>query len=291
MSRWFRFYDEVLNDRKVQKLSPDLFKGWVNLLCLASAGDGEIGTVDDVAFSLRMSDDDATELVAQLVRADLIELTETGMRPHAWDKRQFKSDVSTDRVKRFRETKRNVSETVDETSPEQSRTETDTDTKQSFAPPDAAPARERKSRKKPNVTWPDAFKADREYMRQYGFSDADFAREYERFKNHAKSTDRRCADWDAAWRNWVLKAAEFAGKSRKSDANTSVEVFQVWPGTPEWKAWMEFLRTSPKNRFAYSAMVETENIGIDKAHAFSTRWPPDHEAAKEPAEPQQEHAA
>jgi hypothetical protein len=37
------------------------------------------------------------------------------MSPHNWDKRQYKSDVSTERVKRFRNGKRNVSETPPET--------------------------------------------------------------------------------------------------------------------------------------------------------------------------------
>ncbi|NIX78220.1 hypothetical protein [Microvirga terricola] len=30
MSRWFRFYDAVLDDLKIQKLSPHIFKAWVN---------------------------------------------------------------------------------------------------------------------------------------------------------------------------------------------------------------------------------------------------------------------
>jgi len=51
------------------------------------------------------------------------------MEPHNWNGRQYKSDVSTDRVKRYRERKRNVSgnddETANETPPEQNRTDTD----------------------------------------------------------------------------------------------------------------------------------------------------------------------
>ncbi len=33
--------------------------------------------------------------------------------------------------------------------------------------------------------------------------------EAEKFKNHALERDRRCVDWKAAWRNWVIKAIEF----------------------------------------------------------------------------------
>lgn len=35
----------------------------------------------------------------------------------------------------------------------------------------------------------------------------------ERFQNHAQTTDRRCRDWGAAWRNWVSSAIERAGGS------------------------------------------------------------------------------
>jgi len=33
---WFRFYNDALDNPKVQLLPSDLFKTWVNLLCIAS---------------------------------------------------------------------------------------------------------------------------------------------------------------------------------------------------------------------------------------------------------------
>ncbi|PWB94693.1 hypothetical protein C5689_06410 [Methylosinus sporium] len=39
-------------------------------------------------------------------------------------------------------------------------------------------------------------------------------REYERFQNHALQNDRRCRDWDAAFRNWLVGYVE----RRKRDA-------------------------------------------------------------------------
>jgi hypothetical protein len=56
--------------------------------------------------------------LAQLHAAGLLDKTETGFTPHNWNGRQYKSDVSTERVKRFRQHKRNVSSTVTETAPE-----------------------------------------------------------------------------------------------------------------------------------------------------------------------------
>jgi len=127
MSRWFRFYAEALDDPKVQKLDPSTFKHWVNLLCLAAKNDGVLPAQDDIAFALRIDDIACQSLLDRLLIAGLIDILKGGpngsrIAPHGWSARQYKSDVSTDRVKRFRERSRNVSETPPDTD-----TETDTD--------------------------------------------------------------------------------------------------------------------------------------------------------------------
>jgi hypothetical protein len=121
MSRWFRFYDEALNDPKVQRLSGDLFKVWVNFLCLASKNDGLVMRAD-VTFALRFIDEkDADFFLGKLIELDLIEERGDVLTPHNWRKRQYKSDSSTKRVKQFRKRRGNVSETPPDT--EQNRAE------------------------------------------------------------------------------------------------------------------------------------------------------------------------
>lgn len=126
MSRWFRFYEGALDDPKVQTLPADDFKSWVNILCVACRNDGILPSVDALAFMLRMESNACRTLVERLVNAGLIDRMNGGPNgsrhaPHGWNKRQYKSDTSTKRVKRFRER----SEAVTETPPD---TETDTDT-------------------------------------------------------------------------------------------------------------------------------------------------------------------
>lgn len=125
--RWFRLYDEVLNDPKVQNLSADMFKMWVNILCLASKNDGVLPPISDVAFALRCNAGAVTEAFHILLEAKLLTVTKNQhgevYQPHNWAKRQFKSDTSSDRVKRHRERKKTVSCNVTETAP-------DTDTEQ-----------------------------------------------------------------------------------------------------------------------------------------------------------------
>ena len=126
MTRWFRLYDDVLNDPKVQRLSGESFKFWINMLCIASKNGGVLPGIEDMAFALRVSNDVCTSLIDELKTCGLIDGSKR-LVPHGWEKRQYKSDTSTDRVKRFRERSRNVTETVSETAPDTD-TETDTET-------------------------------------------------------------------------------------------------------------------------------------------------------------------
>ena len=110
--KWFRFYNEVLDDPKVQKLHPALFKHWVNLLCLASEmGDaGDLPDEDAIAFRLRVRPFEARKIIDSLVDAELIERTsdaetaQTSRRlcVHNWQGRQRSSDNSAARVARHR---------------------------------------------------------------------------------------------------------------------------------------------------------------------------------------------
>lgn len=123
MSRWFRYHTEALNDPKVQKLDGDTFKGWVNLLCLAAQNDGKLPPIEDVAFALRETENGARTLIERLANGGLIDKLNGGRdgvsyAPHGWSKRQYKSDTSTDRVKRFRQRSKTVTETPPDTETE-----------------------------------------------------------------------------------------------------------------------------------------------------------------------------
>lgn len=122
MNHWWRAYNEAVNDPKLQLLSDSLFRSWFNLMCIASGNDGELPSVSSLAFTLRMKPEKVMGVLTQLSNSGLLDKTESGFTPHNWNGRQYKSDVSTDRVKRFRQAKRNVSSAVPETPPE---TETD----------------------------------------------------------------------------------------------------------------------------------------------------------------------
>jgi predicted transcriptional regulator len=102
--QWFRFYVEALNDPKVQRLEPNLFRTWVNILCVARENDGDLPKLEDLAFRLRIDKTDAQRAVESLIERGLLDRQPSGgLRPHNWDERQYQSDTSTSRVKRFRQ--------------------------------------------------------------------------------------------------------------------------------------------------------------------------------------------
>jgi hypothetical protein len=123
MSQWFRFYEGALDDPKVQTLPGDDFKAWVNILCVACRQGGSLPSVPALAFMLRMDGNACQTLVERLVNAGLIDRRNGGPNgvhyaPHGWDKRQYKSDGSTGRVKRFRDRSKPVTETPPDTETE-----------------------------------------------------------------------------------------------------------------------------------------------------------------------------
>lgn len=123
--RWFRFYYDSLNDSKVQSLSPETYKFWVNCLCLASQNDGVLPHQEDIGFALRLRMPATLKHLEKLRKSGLLDDNDGALSPHNWDGRQFKSDTSNERVKRHRKRSCNVTGAVTVAPPD---TDTDTDT-------------------------------------------------------------------------------------------------------------------------------------------------------------------
>lgn len=125
---WFRLHAKILNDPRVQTLDPFVFKLYINALCHACLleNDGQLGTLDDVSFAFRETKEAVSSAFHALIERGLVATVDETFHIPQWRKKQFKSDTSTERVKRFRKR----CETVSETAPEQSRTDTDTEQKE-----------------------------------------------------------------------------------------------------------------------------------------------------------------
>lgn len=122
---WFRFYTEALYDRKLRRLTPAQRWLWVAILGAARqscvpgyllVSERHAMDEDDLADVAGMSTKQVAASIPVFLAAGLIDVDVHLGCWHvpAWNERQFESDVSTDRVKRFRERCKAVSETPSE---------------------------------------------------------------------------------------------------------------------------------------------------------------------------------
>ena len=114
--KWYRFYNEVYRDPKVQSLRPELFRFWVNVMCIVSESEPR-GLVPDEAILKRLlclSGPSVKRYLSDLEEAALLcrESAErapedrkgTGdpLMPHNWDERQPDSDDEAKRKREYR---------------------------------------------------------------------------------------------------------------------------------------------------------------------------------------------
>ena len=117
---WFRLYSEFATDPKVQMMSEANQRRFIMVLCMRCSNDHVTLHDDEVAFQLRISNEEWAATKAIFLARDLINEDNS---PTAWDKRQFVSDSSAERVARHRAKKKEACN-VTVTPPD---TETDTE--------------------------------------------------------------------------------------------------------------------------------------------------------------------
>lgn len=203
MSRWFRAYGEVLNDPKVQCLPLDAFKAWHNALSLAcnlNSKDGKIGTLPEIAFAFRETKESVSSAFHPLIEGGLIVTVDETFQIVSWKKRQYKSDTSTDRVKRFRDRSRNVTETAPDTD-----TDTDTLGKPSVAAHRAARLPIGFSLPAEWVEWA---QKEKSWPVETVKIEAD---NFVDFWNAKSGRDATKKDWQATWRNWIRNSRRAPG--------------------------------------------------------------------------------
>lgn len=127
---WFRMYTDFLNDPKMIALAFEDQRHFIGILALKSDGaleaDVEESLMDRiVAQRLWIDHGIIRDVKKRLVAAGLIN---ANWQPLAWDKRQFKSDSSKDRVAKFRASKKDGNGDVTLPKRKSNAVDTDTDT-------------------------------------------------------------------------------------------------------------------------------------------------------------------
>lgn len=134
MLPWFRMYGEFATDIKVQSMDETLQRRFIMFLCLQCNGELEKLSDDELAFALRI---DTAELVRTKEVFKAKGFIDDSGKIRNWNKRQYKSDSSTERVQKHRQRHGNGDETLQKR-PQIQITDTDTDSeksKKAAAPP------------------------------------------------------------------------------------------------------------------------------------------------------------
>jgi len=119
-NQWFRLYSEFSHDPKVQMLSEVNQRRLIMLFCIRCNGNVTLQD-EQVAFQLRISMDEWLTSKATFLDKNFINNDNEVLN---WDKRQFVSDSSAERVAKHRE-RMKQSSNVTVTPPEQNRTDTE----------------------------------------------------------------------------------------------------------------------------------------------------------------------
>lgn len=154
---WFRMYTDFLNDPKLIALAFEDQRHFIGVLALKSDGALE-AYVDEqlmdriVAQRLWIDHGVIREVKRRLVAAGLID---SAWQPLAWDRRQFKSDSSKDRVAAYRANKKagNGDVTLQQRKSSAVDTDTDTDTDKEEEKKEDTPRK--RSAPPPSVVKPD----------------------------------------------------------------------------------------------------------------------------------------
>lgn len=103
---WLRLYKEFAHDPKVQTMSEAMQRRLIMLFCLRCGNaDATLHATDEIAFWMRISDAELVETKALFLQKGFIE---EDWSIKNWDKRQVRSDSSTERSRKHRADKNKV---------------------------------------------------------------------------------------------------------------------------------------------------------------------------------------
>jgi hypothetical protein len=230
---WVKLYRDLLDDPDWHSLDPTAAKALVMIWLIASESDGEIPDIRKLSFRLRMTEKQVNQALTAL--------------SHWLDQ----DDIAAISAGHQADAPEGETETKRETEKEGER------------------APKVKSKSKGEHELPSAFTPDWPAATSQGLSMVEAHREFERFKNHAAMKNRRCSDWQAAWRNWCIKAAEYMGKPPPGDARPAL--LTITPADRNWNPWRSFFRDTGKHTHV-KLMDKCASDG--KPFTVQSEWPP-----------------
>ena len=240
---WFRMYSEFAHDPKVQMLPEVMQRRYVMLMCMRCSNALVTLQADEIAFHLRIDAAQLEETKALFVAKGFINEAWELLN---WEKRQFSSDTSAQRVAKHRAAKKVAEEAARNghvTLPQQKSnaldtdTDTDTDTEEKRRAKATSKAEAKATASRLPADW-SASVDDIEFCKAER-PDLVPTQTEQRFRDYwiaQPGVKGRKADWPATWRNWVRneRAAHgaAAGRPAKFDPTAFVNRGRPQPGSP-----------------------------------------------------------
>lgn len=192
---WFRLYSEFAHDPKIQMLPEAMQRRYVMLMCLRCSETLETLHETEIAFQLRLSEAELIETKNLFISKKFIDKQWNLLN---WDKRQFVSDSSTMRVRKYRDKKKQDSND-DETLQKRLSNAIDTDT-------DTESNKKKENKRGSRLSQDFIFPSDWLVFCKQERPDLQPVQTFEKFKDYwiAQAGQKGVKlDWFATWRNWV----------------------------------------------------------------------------------------
>lgn len=222
---WFRFYRKTVNNPKAQRLRPELFKAWVNMLSV-TCDNGYLPPVNDLAFALRVHPDRALTWRDALIAANLFELVPgecedppVSVRAHDWTDHNYDSDADPTAAERKRKSRARSRVTSDSGHANATRTDRDSELEPDSdknSEPSLPAVGFAKAKPKTGTRWDSTRIIEKDWLSDAfdartnrGLPPADLELEAEKFGHYWASKAGANAtklDWHRTWLAWCLKA-------------------------------------------------------------------------------------
>lgn len=246
---WFRMYSEFAHDPKVQMLSETMQRRYVMLMCLRCSNALVTLHETEVAFALRISDEELASTKALFISKGFVDSEWNLLN---WEKRQVASDSSAARVAKHRALKKEAEKeggNADVTLQERSGNALDKKRLDKSREEDSSADASQKKKVSRRTAVSKDFEPDAEGMEAARVGGLNVKAELRAFIDHHDAKGSLMANWQAAWRTWVGKAIAFGhGKPAQTMAGDT--------------SWLE------ATGFANVAEAQNARCHIGNAHQF-----------------------
>ena len=256
MSRWYRAYPGTVNDPKISEAAvvaetsrSVVIAVWHSIL-ESCASVNEEGRFDTTARRVAASLGEPLVIIERVFAVmEELELITSGA-VKAWQKRQYASDTSAERTKRYRERHSDGDVTSQERHVTPPDTDTDTDIKPNGLIANATKPTHRKPKKATRLTSETKItEAQQTYARDNALEPFEVEKLFEKMRNWSMSSADKGAklDWEATWRNFVIEECSRLNRKPALYGKPPPDLngkYLARSGSDEWHAWNKFKKAT-----------------------------------------------